>query len=378
MELNSIIGMLLTAAVLYYSMAHLGLFAGLRRCDQSRYQHQPFVSIIVAARNEENTIRQLLESLLRQSYPHKEIIIINDRSTDKTAALIADFQKSFPGIKQIDITDVPKDMPAKKNALRAGIVASKGEILCFTDADCFPPSTWIEELVLQFAPGVGLVAGYSPYQSFSKTGGFLSKVFYNFISYEEFRAGIWSAGAIGCNLGWLCTGRNLAYRRIVYDEVGGFEKIKQSISGDDDLFLQLVRKKTDWKIRYLLSVTSYVPTFAPPKFWSFVDQRKRHFSAAKYFTVPMMSFFFFYHSANLLLFFSPVFFCLNLISVNLLVVCICAKLTADAVLILSSAQRFGRVLKLQSFIVMEALYVFYNALIGPLGLFKKFEWKQQI
>jgi len=120
-------------------------------------------------------------------------------------------------------------MPAKKNALKAGIEASKGEILCFTDADCLPVSRWIEELVKSFKPNVGLVAGYSPYQipndEISKEG-FFKKLFFKFIAYEEFRAAIWAAGSIGWEIGWLCTGRNLAYRRKVYDEVNGFEKLK--------------------------------------------------------------------------------------------------------------------------------------------------------
>jgi len=159
---------------------------------------------------------------------------------------------------------------------------------------------------MQFKPEVGLVAGYSPYVipvEKAVTNRILYNMFFKFIGYEEFRAAIWSSGAIGWNLGWLCTGRSLAYRRKVYDEVDGFEKIKQSISGDDDLFLQLVRKQTKWYIRYVKSSESFVPTLPPADFKAFVEQRKRHFSASKIFSFPMMLFFFFYHFANLLLFF---------------------------------------------------------------------------
>jgi cellulose synthase/poly-beta-1,6-N-acetylglucosamine synthase-like glycosyltransferase len=379
MEILIIINLFLILAAAFYLAVHLGLIIGLRWCKQTKSSLQPFVSVIVAARNEERTVGQVLECLSNQTYTNREIIIINDRSTDNTSSIIAEFQKKNPVIKRIDITTVPIDMPAKKNALRSGIEVSKGDILCFTDADCFPPPAWVKELVQQFEPEVGLVAGYSPYTIPSDktiTSRILQKIFFKFIAYEEFRAAIWSSGAIGWNLGWLCTGRNLAYRRKVYDEVGGFEKIKQSISGDDDLFLQLVRKQTKWDIRYVKSSESFVPTLPPADFRSFVEQRKRHFSASKVFTFPMMLFFFFYHFANFLLFFSPLLFLLHLVSIPLFITSIAAKLLADAIVVFSSACTFDGSTNRRLFILMEVFYVLYNSLIGPLGIFKKFEWKQ--
>jgi cellulose synthase/poly-beta-1,6-N-acetylglucosamine synthase-like glycosyltransferase len=270
-------------------------------------------------------------------------------------------------------------MPAKKNALRAGIEASKGEILCFTDADCLPPPTWIEKLVESFTPQVGLVAGYSPYQipsgQISELGS-LKKIFFNFIGYEEFRAALWASGSIGWNAGWLCTGRNLAYRRKVYQEVNGFENIKMSISGDDDLFLQLVRRQTAWNIQYVNTRESFVPTAPPADFWTFVEQRKRHFSAAKFFPFPMKLFFFIYHASNLLLFISPLLFFTSIISYPVAIALVSTKLGGDTVLFQSSFRTFEAENFHRSFILMEALYVLYNSLVGPLGIFRKFRWKQ--
>jgi cellulose synthase/poly-beta-1,6-N-acetylglucosamine synthase-like glycosyltransferase len=234
-------------------------------------------------------------------------------------------------------------------------------------------------LVKCFTPDVGLVAGYSPYQiPYDKnfTSGIFNSIFFDFIAYEEFRAAIWSAGSIGWSIGWLCTGRNLAYRRRVYDEVHGFEKIKMSVSGDDDLFLQLVRRKTNWKIRYMRSSESFVPTVPPMDFWSFVEQRKRHFSAAKFFTLPMMLFFFFYHASNLLLLISPLLFFIDFVTLPVLITVVCLKLLADSVLFKYSNRIFGANNFYPSFILMEALYIGYNSLIGPLGFFRKFAWKQ--
>jgi len=379
MEFLVIVRTLIIFASAFYLFVHIGLVLGLKRCKQTKSSLQPFVSVIVAARNEERNIRNVLDCLSRQSYTQYEIIIVNDRSADNTATLISDFQKHNPSVRKIDISSVSADMPAKKNALRAGISISKGEILCFTDADCFPPPTWIEELVNQIEPEVGLVSGYSPYiipTDTIITNGNLKNIFFKFITYEEFRAAIWSSGAIGWNLGWLCTGRNLAYRRKVFDEVGGYEKIKNSISGDDDLFLQLVRRETNWEIRYVKTQGSFVPTLPPSDFRSFVEQRKRHFSASKVFTFPLMFFFFFYHATNLLLFFSPILFLVHLISVPFLLVSIIIKLSADTIVVLTSVGTFRCRVYRHSFVLMEVLYVLYNSFIGPLGIFKKFQWKQ--
>jgi cellulose synthase/poly-beta-1,6-N-acetylglucosamine synthase-like glycosyltransferase len=378
MEILVVIRLLFIISAVFYFAVHMGLTMGVRRCRQAKSTFQPFVTVIVAARNEEKNILQLLECLLQQTYSPFEIIVVNDRSTDKTRNILDTVQKKNPVIRRIDISSIPNDMPAKKNALRAGIEASKGDILCFTDADCFPPPSWIEELVEQFDPEVGLVAGYSPYQTPAdvRTYGLLKKMFFTFIAYEEFRAAIWSAGSIGWDLGWLCTGRNLAYRKKVYDEVEGFEHIKQSISGDDDLFLQLVRKQTTWDVRYLQTSESFVPTIPPEDLRSFIEQRKRHFSASKVFTFPMMLFFFFYHLSNLLLYCSPVLFLLDPLSIHIVLLCVMIKLLADAMLIIFSSRIFHGISYYRSQILMEILYMLYNSFIGPLGIIKEFQWKQ--
>ena len=93
----------------------------------------------------------------------------------------------------------------KKKCLESGHRTSKGEIVCFTDADCFPPPHWVEELTKTFQPEVGLVAGYSPYQipgDKTSTHGLFNNIFFNFIAYEEFRAAIWCAGRlVGTSVG---------------------------------------------------------------------------------------------------------------------------------------------------------------------------------
>lgn len=379
MEIHYILSTVFIISAAFYLFIQGSLRFGIYRCQYSQSYTHPFVSIIIAARNEEKTVERMLECLVHQTYSHIEIIIINDRSTDRTAQIITEMQKKDSRIQCITISNIDTDLPAKKNALHRGILVSRGDILCFTDADCFPPPSWIELMVQQFEPEVGLVAGYSPYQlpmSLMTQNTIFKNLFYHFISYEEIRAAIWSSGSIGWNIGWLCTGRNLAYRRTVYDEINGFEKIKHSVSGDDDLFLQMVRKHTDWTIRYVLNEGSFVPTVPPDDFHSFIEQRKRHFSAAKYFSLPMKMFFFFYHVSNMLCLVSPFLYMLHLLSLPVTLFSVAAKLFADIFLIYFSLRIFHGTKYRHMMMLMEFLYILYNSLIGPLGIFKKFSWKQ--
>lgn len=367
--------------VAYYALVVLALIVGIRRLRPCSFEGKPFVSVIVSARNEETHVEDLLGCLVAQDYPSYEIIIVNDRSSDNTSAIVEQFQQQHPIIRRIDITSPSQDMSSKKHALAQGIVGSKGEILMFTDADCRPPSCWTSSLVRGFEENVGLVAGYSPYspgqQSTVPGRSLLTSLLNNFIQYEEFKGATWSAGSIGLNRGWLCTGRSLAYRRTVYDEVGGFEGIKHSVSGDDDLFLQLVRRNTKWQMRYVTSPKSYVPTVPPRTFHEFVEQRTRHFSAGKYFSFPMKLFFFLFHSANLIILlslFGALTWGPSIVSLWPYVI----KCIFDSMLFFTAAisfkeKRFGI-----SFLLMEFLVVIYNSLIGPLGFIRRFEWKPEL
>ncbi len=379
MILSTEFHILLVILVVWYSLVMLGLLVGIRRLHFDRSPSTPFVSVIVAARNEEKNIGRLLDCLVHQSYGSYEVIVVNDRSTDQSASVLDRYQLEFPIIRSINVGSVPAGMPAKKNALSIGITASKGEILCFTDADCSPPPGWISSLVSAFDEETGLAAGYSPYIALPSVGqesSLAHSILLRFIEYEEFKGAVWSAGAIGLERGWLCTGRSLAYRRRVYDEVGGFEKIKQSISGDDDLFLQLVRRQSSWKIRYVTDEASFVPTIAPSTFDEFVGQRARHFSAGKHFPPLMKIFFFTFHASNLLITVAFVSSLFSGLTIPLALPYLW-KSAIDAVIFFNSAPLFRQDKFATTFLLMEGLYVLYNTFVGPLGLTKGFDWKPE-
>ncbi|SHO43217.1 glycosyltransferase [Desulfopila aestuarii] len=108
----------------------------------------PLVSIIVPACNEEKTIEPALKSLLAQNYPHLEIIVVNDRSTDATAQLLERLQcESSRPFSVLTISELPSGWLGKSHALQTGANHATGEILIFTDADIEMEQTTVSRAV---------------------------------------------------------------------------------------------------------------------------------------------------------------------------------------------------------------------------------------
>ncbi|MGA8152912.1 MAG: glycosyltransferase [Terriglobales bacterium] len=99
---------------------------------------QPPVSIIVAARNEEDHIAESLTRLLQLDYPDYEVIAVNDRSTDQTGQRmdeIAGTSQAHGRLKVIHLTELPAGWLGKVHAMWTAANQAVGEWLLFTDAD---------------------------------------------------------------------------------------------------------------------------------------------------------------------------------------------------------------------------------------------------
>jgi hypothetical protein len=95
----------------------------------------PPVSVIFAARDEAEKLPGALETLLAQDYPQFEIVAVNDRSQDRTRAILREFEPAHPNLKVLDVTELPPGWLGKPHALVAGFEQSRGEWIVFTDAD---------------------------------------------------------------------------------------------------------------------------------------------------------------------------------------------------------------------------------------------------
>lgn len=358
-------GILLLSA-LSYLLLHVFLWNGLKTENPSESGQQHSFSIVIAARNEEAHLLRCIESAARQHYPADrfEVIVVDDRSTDRTAEIIAAASKQFPNIRSVSILRNDTDMPNKKNALREGISISRNDILAFTDADCTLPHNWLQQLSDHFTGTTGVVAGYSPYNTAE-----LPWIGKKYLHAEELLNSVYAAAAAHIGRAFMCTGRNLAYRKKVYDDAGGFETIKHSISGDDDLFLQRVRTDTSWGIRYMFPPESHVPTVPPLSLSAFINQRTRHISASRFYPTDAKAALALIHLFPFIILAS--YFWLPLTSVIIAMV----KINIDGMLIAKGADKFGETISLPEFIAGELLLPLYSLAVGPAGFLKKFSWK---
>src|SRR5277367_2195717 len=95
----------------------------------------PFISLLFAARDEEEKLPAALASLAAIDYPNFEIIAVDDRSTDATARILDDFAAAHPRFRVVHVKELPAGWLGKPHALQRAYEASRGEWLIFTDAD---------------------------------------------------------------------------------------------------------------------------------------------------------------------------------------------------------------------------------------------------
>jgi len=132
-------GWLLFVVVLFYAGPALVLMPRrtLRRFAQRSNEptEWPLVSVVIAARDEEQRIGDTLTGLLASDYPRLEVVLANDRSTDRTAEIAASIATNDERLRIVTIDRVPDGWLGKTNAMTKAADIATGEFLLFTDGD---------------------------------------------------------------------------------------------------------------------------------------------------------------------------------------------------------------------------------------------------
>ena len=218
--------------------AMLVWFARRHRC-QHRHRtvdasFSPSVSIVVPAYNEEAGIVAAVKSLAASDYPGVEVCVVDDGSTDATAALVDGL-----GLPNVHLLRQPNQ--GKPAALNAGISSTHGEIVVMVDGDTLFESDTLSHLVQPFAdPGVGAVAGNTKVANRRRLLGRWQHVEYvmgfnlDRRMYEQLRCMPTVPGAIG------------AFRRSTLEDVGGVSD--DTLAEDTDLTIAVGR--AGWRVVY--------------------------------------------------------------------------------------------------------------------------------
>ncbi|WP_419801933.1 glycosyltransferase [Mucilaginibacter sp.] len=330
---------------------------------------QTKVTVLIAARNEEVGIRQTIEDILAQQYPKAlfEVIIADDHSTDRTAEIILSYADR--GVKLLQ----PKDQQLnsyKKKAISEAIKLSSGDLMVATDADCRMGVHWLQSIVARFEETDVLMLS-------SPVAFFEEKNLFERMQTLEFSAFIGlGAATIGNKKASTCNGANLAYKKSIFNEVGGFKGIDDLASGDDELLLQKISARYPGKIGFLKQREAIVYTYAKPNWEEFKQQRRRWASkSVKYKDKAIVALAVGFWLFNATILMNLVVGIFNLFYLEVAALQLLAKILAEGVFLLIVARFFKREKLLLLLPLGSLLHVFYVVYIGIIGNKKTYEWK---
>jgi len=192
----------------------------------------PLISVCVPARNEERNIRRCCDTLLEQTYPNMELLVIDDRSTDGTGRILTDLSAGKSTLRILKGKELPAGWAGKPHALDQGVKVARGEWLCFVDADTVIAP---QGLASAYASAMSQQADLFTMMTQQELGSFWEKVILPLVF-------------TGLTVGFvprkvndptkpdaIANGQFILIRRSVYEAVGGHEAIRDSVVEDKDL-----------------------------------------------------------------------------------------------------------------------------------------------
>ena len=240
-------------------------------------------SVLIAARNEAPALPALLADLAAQQFPGSfEVIIVDDHSTDDTAAVVAAFGlRTSISVRLLRLADFPTSGQGKKAALALALTHAQHPWIACTDADCRLGPLWLAAFAAQLraAPTLDFLSGPV---ALRPDGSALAR-----LQVVEF-AGLIGVGAASLALGHpnMCNGANLAYRRAAWAAVGGFGTHQHVASGDDEFLLHALWARRPRCAAFVKSPAAIVRTAAAPTVAAFLRQRVRWASKWRHYRQP--------------------------------------------------------------------------------------------
>ncbi len=351
------------------------ILRGLKKLKPFKSKNIPddFVTVIIPFRNEEKNILQNLKSIERQNYPESkyEVIYVNDSSEDSSLKILNE-NISSPNVKVISVPYEYSISAHKKRAIRYGIENSAGEIIVTTDADCIYDSDWLKSLLTNFDKQTAFISGPVEFEDEKNIFAQIQKL--------EFTGLVLAgAGLIGAEMPTICNAANIAYRRKIFNEVGGFKDQMNLSSGDDELLMQKVARDTNYRIRFSVNPKSIVRTHSNKSLKEFYNQRKRWASKGLFYRDELLVFkliliylFFIGLALQLVL---TVFY--NWIFIISLITSIVLKIFIEFQILSEGKKILFKKLSLNYFVMAEIFHIPYIIIAGLVGSFGNYFWKER-
>lgn len=216
------------------------------------------LSVLVPAYNEEDTIGKTIESIFDSDYLIKELIVLNDGSSDKTGEIAESFLKKFSKLKVIN-----KENSGKADSLNQGIEIATGELIAVVDADSYPEKDAFSKLVGFFDDEkVGVATPFIVPRNRKSFFERLQSIEYSVIAFTRKLLGY--VDAI-----YVTPGPLAIYRKDALEKIGGFDT--QNITEDIEATWHLTKEGYKRKMCLNARATTTVPTKL--KIW--FKQRRR-------------------------------------------------------------------------------------------------------
>jgi cellulose synthase/poly-beta-1,6-N-acetylglucosamine synthase-like glycosyltransferase len=268
----------LLAIPLLYILIQFWQLGVLRRYQSNpkhvfEWSELPAVSIWVACRNEEKNLAACLDALLRLDYPKEKIQILigNDQSTDATRDIAMQYTLVHANITLIDVVDTDSGLKAKARVMAQLDAHASGDYYLITDADVRVKPNWIQGLLSNMTPEMGVCSGTTMVRS-TGIDGWLQEIDWayfmgllNVISYSGVPA--------------TAVGNNMIIRREAYWQTGGYGKIHFSITEDYKLYSEVCAK--GWKWNNIMNEDVLAFSEKTEGFGPLLHQRKRWLSGGK-------------------------------------------------------------------------------------------------
>jgi len=237
-HLNGII--IFLVFLFFISLSNIFLIFNPARC--CHLEEAPLVSVLIPARNEEDSIASCICSLLGQDYPFYEVIVLDDNSEDKTTEILDSFRN--PKLKWIKGKPLPHGWAGKSWACHQLSGFAKGDYLLFTDADTIHNKSSIS-CTISTVQRTG--AGFASLMPLQVVVTFMEKLIVPVINWAIFFfLPLFLAYRLPYPFLSAAVGQYILFSRVAYDKCGGHAAVKESVDDDLALAKQAKRMGVKW------------------------------------------------------------------------------------------------------------------------------------
>lgn len=347
-----------TAVILLYFLSVYILTIKLNKTESdTTLKPETYVDIVIAFRNEEQTIVALIDSLIRQSYHNCKFILVDDHSTDNSLSIAIAKTKNE---QRFQILQLPDNLVGKKDALKYGIKQCKGEFILFTDADCEISPNWVETITkemthnnLEFCSGALLIHD-------------CKNILQKLQAVETLFLTAVGHSLISCKKPVLCNGANIAIKRETNDT-----PLLNHVSSGDDIFRLQQAVKAKRKIGYTTAKEAQIFSKAEPTLLKMMQQKVRWIGKSKHYIDTFSLIFTAFVGLSQIVVAVSIF----ILPVKIWVTLWAAKIISETILTVKAMGVYEYKVSPFHIFAVGVLYPFYSVAIAIISLFYKPQWK---